>query len=156
MEIRPERRPGSRAVDLWRRGTAAAEQGGERRQRGVDALLDNLEDARKALEERDEKIFVQYAELLFFLKGILNTFAASSGLRVNYSKSSIYPINVNSEKMEIPLKTFNCQIGSMSFTYLGLPLGLSKPRLHHFLPLIHRIERRLTCSSKFLSQAGRL
>lgn len=87
MEIRPERRPGSRAVDLWRRGTAAAEQGGERRQRGVDALLDNLEDAREALEERDEKIFVQYADdtllimeacpkLLFLLKGILNTFAA--------------------------------------------------------------------------------
>jgi hypothetical protein len=35
-------------------------------------------------------------------------------------------------------------------------LGLLKPRLQHFLPLIHIIERRLTCSSKFLSQAGRL
>jgi hypothetical protein len=94
--------------------------------------------------------------LLFFLKGILNTFAASSGLRVNHNKSSIYPINVNSEKMEILSRTFNCQTGSMSFTYLGLPLGFSKPRLQHFLPLIHRIERRLTCSSKFLSKAGRL
>jgi hypothetical protein len=45
---------------------------------------------------------------LFFLKGILNTFATSTGLRVNYSKSSIYPINVNSEKMEILSRTFNC------------------------------------------------
>jgi hypothetical protein len=65
---------------------------------------------------------------LFFLKGILNTFAASTDLRVNYNKSSIYPINVNYEKMEILSKMFNCQIRSMSFTYLGLPLGLSKPR----------------------------
>jgi hypothetical protein len=83
---------------------------------------------------------------LFFLKCILNTFAASIGLRVNYNKSSIYPINVNSEKMEILSRTFNCLIGSMPFTYLGLPLGVSKPRLQHFLPLIHRIERRLACS----------
>jgi len=60
MELRPGRRPGSRAVDLWRRGTAAAEQGGERRQRGVDALL---EDAREALEERDEAALAGEAEV---------------------------------------------------------------------------------------------
>ena len=35
-------------------------------------------------------------------------------------------------------------------------MGASKPRMQHFLPLVHRIERRLACSSKFLSQAGRL
>jgi hypothetical protein len=75
---------------------------------------------------------------------------------VNYSKSSIYPINVNSQKMKILSRTFNCQIGSMPFTYLGLPLGASKHRLQHFLPLVHRIERRLACSSKLLSQVGRL
>jgi hypothetical protein len=44
----------------------------------------------------------------------------------------------------------------MPFTYLGLPLGLAKPRNQHFLPLIQRIEKRLSCSSNFLSQAGRL
>jgi hypothetical protein len=44
----------------------------------------------------------------------------------------------------------------MPFTYLGRPLGLSKPRHQHFLPLIQRIEKILSCSSKFLSQVGRL
>jgi hypothetical protein len=58
--------------------------------------------------------------------------------------------------MEILSRTFNCQTGSMPFTYLGLPLELSKPRLQHFLPLIQRIEKRLSCTSNFLSQAGRL
>jgi hypothetical protein len=58
--------------------------------------------------------------------------------------------------MEILSRTFNCQTGSVPFTYLGLPLGLSKSRIHHFLPLIQRIERRLSCTSTFLSQAGRL
>jgi hypothetical protein len=37
-----------------------------------------------------------------------------------------------------------------------LPLGLAKPRIQQFLPLIQRIEKRLSCSSNFLSQAGRL
>lgn len=32
----------------------------------------------------------------------------------------------------------------------------AKPRKQHFLPLIQRIEKRLSCSSIFLSQAGRL
>jgi hypothetical protein len=93
---------------------------------------------------------------LFFLKAILNSFASSTGLKVNYNKSNMYPINVSSEKMAILSRTFNCQIGEMPFTYLGLPLGLAKPRKEHFLPLIQRIQKRLSCSSNFLSQAGRL
>jgi hypothetical protein len=44
----------------------------------------------------------------------------------------------------------------MPFTHIGVPLGLSKPRIRHFLPLIQRIERRLSCTSALLSQAGRL
>jgi hypothetical protein len=93
---------------------------------------------------------------LFFLKAILNSFASTTGLKVNYNKSNMYPINVNPEKMEILSRTLNCQIGAMPFTYLGLPLGLVKPRIQQFLPLIQRIEKRLSCSSNFLSQAGRL
>jgi hypothetical protein len=68
----------------------------------------------------------------------------------------MYPINVCPEKMEVLSRTFNCETGLMPFTYLGVPLGLSKPRIRHFLPLIQRIERRLSCSSALLSQAGRL
>jgi hypothetical protein len=45
---------------------------------------------------------------LFFLKAILNSFATSTCLRVNYNKSSMYPINVNPGKMEIVSITFNC------------------------------------------------
>jgi hypothetical protein len=35
---------------------------------------------------------------LFFLKEIVHTFVESTGLRVNYNKSSIYPINVSDKK----------------------------------------------------------
>jgi hypothetical protein len=48
---------------------------------------------------------------LFVLKVILNTSAASSRLKVNYSKSSIYPINLSQERLSHLASTFHCQAG---------------------------------------------
>jgi hypothetical protein len=87
------------------------------------------------------------------LKALLNTFAESTGLRVNYHKSSIYQINVMPERMEHLANTFGCQIGTFPVPYLGLPMGLTKPRVEDFLPLVQRIERRLSSTSNFLTQA---
>jgi hypothetical protein len=66
------------------------------------------------------------------------------------------PINVSQEKLHDLSSTFDCQEGSMPFTYLGLPLGTTKPKIEDFLPLVQRVERRLTSTSAFLSQAGKL
>jgi hypothetical protein len=41
------------------------------------------------------------ARQLSFLKSLLQTFAISSGLRVNYSKFVMVPINIEAQKMEI-------------------------------------------------------
>lgn len=84
---------------------------------------------------------------LFALKAILNTFADSIGLKVNCNKSFIVPINVEEEKMHHLAKTFNCQIGTLPFTYLGLPLGLNKTSVADCLPLVQSIERRLAACS---------
>jgi retron-type reverse transcriptase len=59
---------------------------------------------------------------LLAMKALLNTFAESTGLMVNYQKSNIYSINIEEDKMKIRASTFGCQIGSFPFTYLGLPL----------------------------------
>jgi hypothetical protein len=93
---------------------------------------------------------------LFFLKALLNSIATSTRLHVNYQKSNIYSCNVSNEIMEILAKTFNCKIGTYPFTYMGLPMGFTKPRIDSFLPLIQKIEKRLSTTSLFLSQAGRL
>jgi hypothetical protein len=58
--------------------------------------------------------------------------------------------------MEILASTFHCLIGSYPFTYIGLPMGLSKPKVEDFLPFIQRIKKRLLSTSTFLNQAGRL
>jgi hypothetical protein len=110
------------------------------------------------IQYADDTIMILEAcpKQLFFLKVMLNSFADSTGLHVNYNKSNIYPINVSEQKMTVLANTFHYKVGSLPFTYLGLPLGLRKPNLETFLPLIQKIERRLASTSIFLSQTGRL
>jgi len=65
-------------------------------------------------------------------------------------------INLSNEKLNHLAITFGCATGSFPFTYLGLPMGLSRPKVDDFLSLISKYERRLNYVSPFLSQAGRL
>lgn len=93
---------------------------------------------------------------IFCLKALLQTFSVCTGLKINYHKSCMVPINVDNHKMEVLAGTFGCNIGSMPFTYLGLPMGTNKPKIVDFAPLIDRIERRLPSTSVFLSHGQRL
>lgn len=96
------------------------------------------------------------ARQLFCLKAILNSFASSTGLVVNFSKSLLVPINVSNEKMKVLAGNLGCQIGSLPFTYLGLPLGTTKPKIDEFAPLLNRIKRKLSACSTLLSYSGRV
>jgi hypothetical protein len=93
---------------------------------------------------------------LLALKQMLMDFASSIGLQVNFHKSSIVPINVPEETMTELAGAFGCQIGTLPFTYLGLPLGNARPQIKDLLPLVTRLERRLTSISHFPSQGTRL
>jgi len=93
---------------------------------------------------------------LFFLKTVLSNFSQSTGLKVNYNKSLMLPINVPEQRLKLLANTFGCQTGTLPFTYLGLPLGTTKPRIIDFLPLVNKCERRLGGISDLLNQAGRL
>ena len=90
------------------------------------------------------------------LKNVLRDFSTSAGLNVNYAKSMLVPINVEENRTNLLAQLFGCAVGSLPFTYLGLPLGLTKPKVIDFLPLVTKCERRLAFTSSFLSQAGRL
>jgi hypothetical protein len=93
---------------------------------------------------------------LMILKEILEVFSLATGVKVNYNKSMMVSINVPQAKLNLLAATFNCTKGTLPFTYLGLPLGTTKPRVEDFLPLVTNCERRLQATSVFLSQAGRL
>jgi hypothetical protein len=66
------------------------------------------------------------------------------------------PLNMSQEQAAILSSTFGCQLGTLPFTYLGLPMGTTKPRVEDYMPLMDKTERRLTSISAFLTQAGRL
>jgi len=117
--------------------------------------------------EVDEFPIIQYADntilvlqadasQLFFLKALLHSFEISTGLKVNYRKSQMIPINVSHEDMQILAGTFGYQIGTFPFTYLGLLMGTTKPRIEDLTPIMDRVERRLSACSTWLSYSGRL
>jgi hypothetical protein len=90
------------------------------------------------------------------LKEMLHVFHASTGLKVNFSKSSMVPLNVDDTEAARLAAVFGCSLGQLPFTYLGLPLGTTRPRIVDLMPLVDRVERRLTVSSSMLNQGSRL
>ena len=83
------------------------------------------------------------ARELFFPKALLNSFAKSTGLMVNYGKSMMVPVNVDDAKLKILSRTLGCTKRSLPFTYLGLPLSLTRPTVADYWPLVLRCESRL-------------
>jgi hypothetical protein len=93
---------------------------------------------------------------LAHLKELLHDFTSSTGLKINYQKSCLVPINISGERASSLASVFGCIVRSFPFTYFGLPMGLTKPQVKDYAPLICRVERRLSASAQFLSYAGRL
>lgn len=108
------------------------------------------------IQYADDTLIVMKAcsKQLWTLKALLHTFGESTGLKVNYNKSVMVPINTSQDKLDHLARTFNCATGSLPFTYLGLPLSLTKPKVIDFSPLVSRCERRLPATSIFLNQGG--
>jgi hypothetical protein len=89
------------------------------------------------------------------LKKLIETFAQATGLRVNYAKSSLISVNISEENLNLLAATFGCSVGRLPFTYLGLPLGTTKPTVQDLSPLVGLVERRLKASAQFLNYGGR-
>jgi hypothetical protein len=75
------------------------------------------------------------------LRVVLEDFAQATGLRVNYSKCAMMSINILDDLISSLAASFGCQIGSLPFTYLGLPMGMTKPTIHDLSPLVGLVER---------------
>ena len=110
------------------------------------------------LQYADDTLIIMEAcpHQLLAPKSILQDFSHSTGLKVNYSKSMLVPINLEVDRTTSLAQLFGCVVGSLPFTYLGLPLVLTKPKVIDFKPLVTKCERRLAYTSSFLSQTGRL
>lgn len=106
----------------------------------------------------DDTILVLTADITQVnqIRNLLLHFTTKTGLKVNYHKSVIIPINVSAAKLEIIKSTLGCQLGSFPFTYLGLPLSTHKLTIEDFTAMMQRIERRISGCSTLISYDARL
>src|ERR1041385_6438773 len=110
------------------------------------------------IQYADDTIMVIHADesQLLAIKEMLIRFHASTGLKVNFNKSSLIPLNVDEAMTAHLAEVFECSIGQMPFAYLGLPMGTTRPKIQDLMPLVDRVERRLPASSAMLNQGARL
>jgi hypothetical protein len=110
------------------------------------------------IQYADDTILVMRADTLELrhLKQILLDYAKSTGLKINFQKSNLIPINISDHRAQELAEIFGCAIATMPFTYLGLPMGTTKPNATELMPLVCRIERRVTSSTLLMSHAGKL
>jgi hypothetical protein len=55
-------------------------------------------------------------------------FSATTGLQINYTKSTFVPINLEEEEQNLISNTLGCPVATFPQTYLGIPLSDSKLR----------------------------
>nr|CCA66180.1 hypothetical protein [Beta vulgaris subsp. vulgaris] len=94
------------------------------------------------------------------LKNIQKTliiFQLVSGLQVNFHKSSLMGLNVTSSWIQEAANSLMCKIGTIPFSYLGLPIGDNPARIRTWDPIIDKLEKKLASwKGKLLSLGGRL
>jgi retron-type reverse transcriptase len=90
------------------------------------------------------------------MKEILERYANSTGLKINFHKSSMIPINLSNINAQRIAPLIGCNIASMPFTYLALPLGTTKPSVQDLMPLVDRIERRVSATFMLMSYSGKV
>jgi hypothetical protein len=61
-------------------------------------------------------------------KWLMVCFEKLSGMKINYHKSDLYPVNLEEDESHNYVKIFCCKIGSFPFKYLGVPLHYEKLR----------------------------
>jgi hypothetical protein len=106
----------------------------------------------------DDTLVVMQEDILQlnFLKDLLQRFGEATGLRVNYEKSNLIPINIPDDRVSLYTSALNCQLGNLPFIYLELHLSISKPPKEYFLPPIQCVQRRLPSCAMYLNYGSKL
>jgi hypothetical protein len=110
------------------------------------------------IQYADDTLVIMQADQdqVLVMKHILELYAQSTGLKINFHKSSMVPINLASDRAQIFADLLGCKIASLPFTYLGLPLGTTKPTIQDLKPLVDRIERRVSANFMLMSYSGKV
>lgn len=111
------------------------------------------------LQFADDTIIMGKAsvENLFAVKTILRCFELCAGLKVNFFKSKLSGVGVDSRFLNSSSSMLHCQQMQFPVTYLGLPVGGNPRRLVFWDPVLNKLRKRLSSwKQRHLSFGGRL
>ena len=91
------------------------------------------------------------------LKSILIWFEQLSGMRINFHKSELIPMNVEPEAVHNLAHLFSCPVGTLPIKYLGVPLHYGKLSREDIQPLVDKMLKKMAgWRGRLLSYAGKL
>jgi hypothetical protein len=98
-----------------------------------------------ALQYADDTLLFSSDEptLLKNMKGILMLFERVSGMRINFHKSEVIPLNMEEDMCHEIAHPLNCPLGSLPFKYIGVPLHFDRLKREDIQPLIDKMIKRL-------------
>lgn len=111
------------------------------------------------LQFADDTVFFGelYSQNIMTLKSILRCFEMASGLKVNFFKSSLTGLAINTRTLHTFADTLNCRIMEIPFMYLGLSVGANPRSLATWQPVVDKVKKRLSSwSQQMVSFGGRI
>ncbi|KAJ0837236.1 putative RNA-directed DNA polymerase [Helianthus annuus] len=91
------------------------------------------------------------------LNRLLRWISLVAGLKVNRSKCSLFGIGVNETEVNQFASIVQCQVGTLPFTHLGIPIDVNMKRAKYWKPVLDKFQSRLSkWKARFLSFAGRM
>ncbi|KAL4589627.1 hypothetical protein LXL04_002535 [Taraxacum kok-saghyz] len=84
-------------------------------------------------------------------------FHGDQGLKVNFSKSRVFGIGAEDQEILRWAAPLGCEIATLPFTYLGVPVGANMNLKKYWKPVIERVQTKLSSwKAQNLSLGGRL
>lgn len=97
------------------------------------------------LQYTDDALFIEEPTVgnMWAMKSILRSFELMSGLKVNFSKSSLIGVNVDVDFLPTAEGFLHCKVATLPFKYLGLPVGGNPRKASTWAPLVDGLLSRL-------------
>jgi hypothetical protein len=88
---------------------------------------------------------------------VLRSFEIVSGLKVNFNKSKLYGINLDDSFLRASSLFLHCEVDSIPFRFLGIPVGVNPRRKATWSSIIESMKKRLGAwNGRNLSIGGRV
>lgn len=91
---------------------------------------------------------------IYAAKFILKWFEIISGLSINFNKSKLICVNCPPQWTSEAARILQCKVENLPTSYLGLPVGSSHRRYSFWVPVIQRVEKKLSAWKSRLLSAG--